>query len=52
MYCDGLGLKVIGGFTDHQSFDGVMLGKADAEYASNLPIAAGTWSRGLPRVRL
>jgi catechol 2,3-dioxygenase-like lactoylglutathione lyase family enzyme len=32
MYRDGLGLEVIGSFTDHAGFDGVMLGKAGAEY--------------------
>ena len=26
MYCDGLGLKVVGSFENHEGFDGVMLG--------------------------
>jgi catechol 2,3-dioxygenase-like lactoylglutathione lyase family enzyme len=32
MYCDGLGLEVIGNFSDHAGFDGVMLGKTGADY--------------------
>ena len=32
MYCSGLGLSVIGGFEDHDGFDGVMLGQADSDY--------------------
>jgi len=32
MYCDGLGLSVLGSFTDHEGFDGVMLGAAGADY--------------------
>ncbi|RST54991.1 VOC family protein [Variovorax sp. MHTC-1] len=32
MYCAGLGLEVIGGFEDHDGFDGVMLGKAGMGY--------------------
>jgi hypothetical protein len=28
MYCDGLDLKVLGEFKDHDGFDGVMLGRA------------------------
>ena len=32
MYCRGLGLHVIGSFQDHEGFDGVMLGFADAGY--------------------
>lgn len=30
MYCGGLGLSVLGGFEDHQGFDGVMLGTPGA----------------------
>jgi len=30
MYCDGLGLQVMGSFADHDGFDGVMLGFAGA----------------------
>ena len=32
MYCEGLGLRVIGSFEDHDGFDGVMLGLADAGF--------------------
>lgn len=32
MYCRGLGLRVVGSFEDHDGFDGVMLGTADADY--------------------
>lgn len=32
MYRDGLGLTVLGGFEDHEGFDGVMLGHPDAPY--------------------
>ncbi len=32
MYCRGLGLRVVGRFENHQGFDGVMLGTADAGY--------------------
>ncbi len=32
MYCRGLGLCVIGSFENHEGFDGVMLGMADASY--------------------
>ena len=32
MYCHGLGLAVIARFTDHDGFDGVMLGSASADY--------------------
>lgn len=28
MYCQGLDLRVLGSFLDHQGFDGVMLGRA------------------------
>ena len=31
-YSDGLGLEVIGGFDDHDGFDGVMLGQPGAQY--------------------
>jgi catechol 2,3-dioxygenase-like lactoylglutathione lyase family enzyme len=31
-YRDGLGLRVIGEFHDHDGFDGVMLGREDAPY--------------------
>ena len=31
-YRDGLGLDVIGQFENHDGFDGIMLGKADAPY--------------------
>ncbi|MBC6991412.1 VOC family protein [Hymenobacter sp. BT491] len=31
-YCDGLGLQVLSSFTDHQGFDGVMLGHPQAPY--------------------
>ena len=30
MYCDGLGLQMMGSFADHDGFDGVMLGLAGA----------------------
>ena len=32
MYREGLGLRVIGHFEDHQGFDGVMLGRAGSSY--------------------
>jgi catechol 2,3-dioxygenase-like lactoylglutathione lyase family enzyme len=32
MYCAGLDLQVIGGFTGHNGFDGVMLGRAGMDY--------------------
>ena len=32
MYCQGLGLRVLGSFLDHQGFDGLMLGRADMHY--------------------
>lgn len=32
MYCEGLGLQVLGRFADHAGFDGVMLGHAGAGY--------------------
>ena len=32
MYCAGLDLEVLGSFEDHQGFDGVMLGKPDADF--------------------
>ena len=32
MYCQGLGLSVVGSFQDHAGFDGVMLGYAGADY--------------------
>lgn len=32
MYCQGLGLRVVGSFEDHAGFDGVMLGFPGAGY--------------------
>ena len=32
MYRDGLGFEVLGGFTDHEGFDGAMLGHKGAGY--------------------
>lgn len=32
MYCHGLGLRVVGGFEDHDGFDGVMLGVEGSNY--------------------
>lgn len=32
MYCQGLGLKVIGSFVNHEGFDGVMLGVSGGDY--------------------
>ena len=32
MYEDGLGLERLGGFTDHEGFDGVLLGERGAGY--------------------
>ncbi|AHG22212.1 glyoxalase [Chania multitudinisentens RB-25] len=32
MYCRGLGFEVLGGFTEHQGFDGVMLGHPQHAY--------------------
>lgn len=31
-YCDGLGLEVLGQFSDHDGFDGVMLGARGSAY--------------------
>lgn len=30
MYCDGLGLELLGCFTDHEGFSGIMLGAPEA----------------------
>lgn len=32
MYAEGLGLRVLGGFEDHDGFDGVMLGRDGADW--------------------
>lgn len=32
LYCQGLGLRILGGFKDSDGFDGVMLGIPDAGY--------------------
>ena len=32
MYCRGLGLTILGNFTDHDGFDGVMLGHPGSHY--------------------
>jgi hypothetical protein len=32
MYCQGLGLRVVGSFENHEGFDGVMLGVDGANY--------------------
>jgi len=32
MYQDGLGVRLLGSFGDHEGFDGVMLGEEDAGY--------------------
>lgn len=32
MYCDGLGFQVLGTFTDHDGFDGVMVGDSGMGY--------------------
>ena len=32
MYCQGLGLREIGRFEDHEGFDGVMLGRDGADW--------------------
>jgi len=32
MYCQGLGFRVLGSFSDHQGFDGVMLGLPGLSY--------------------
>lgn len=32
MYCKGLGLHVLGGFQNHEGFDGVMLGNEGSDY--------------------
>lgn len=32
LYCQGLGLQVLGSFVDHAGFDGVMLGRAGMDY--------------------
>lgn len=41
MYCRGLDLQVIGSFTDHDGFDGVMLGHEDAMYHLEFTHARG-----------
>jgi catechol 2,3-dioxygenase-like lactoylglutathione lyase family enzyme len=32
MYCEGLGLRVLGRFENHEGFDGAMLGRAGMQY--------------------
>ncbi|MBX3117605.1 MAG: VOC family protein [Fimbriimonadaceae bacterium] len=32
MYCEGLGLSVLGSFQDHDGFDGVMVGREGSPY--------------------
>jgi catechol 2,3-dioxygenase-like lactoylglutathione lyase family enzyme len=32
MYCHGLGLRILGGFEDHDGFDGIMLGREGMDY--------------------
>jgi hypothetical protein len=32
MYCRGLALQVLASFRDHDGFDGIMVGPADADY--------------------
>jgi catechol 2,3-dioxygenase-like lactoylglutathione lyase family enzyme len=32
MYCKGLGLHVVGGFQNHEGFDGIMLGYEGSDY--------------------
>lgn len=40
-YRDGLGFDVLGGFSDHDGFDGVMLGKPNAPYHLEFVKVAG-----------
>lgn len=40
-YRDGLGLDLLAHFTDHDGFDGIMLGKAGAPYHFEFTRAAG-----------
>jgi catechol 2,3-dioxygenase-like lactoylglutathione lyase family enzyme len=40
-YCDGLGLRVLYRFEDHDAFDGVMLGHAEAPYHLEFTRARG-----------
>jgi len=40
-YCDGLGLDVLSRFTDHEGFDGVMLGREGAPYHLEFTTARG-----------
>lgn len=32
MYCEGLGLRILGSFEDHSGFDGIMLGSEEVDY--------------------
>lgn len=40
MYCAGLGLELLGSFTDHEGFSGIMLGAPEAGWHLNSPTAA------------
>ncbi|RKI41548.1 VOC family protein [Corallococcus sp. AB004] len=40
-YRDGLGFEVLGGFEDHEGFDGVMLGHAGAPYHLEFTVEHG-----------
>ncbi len=42
MYRDGLGFDLLGSFRDHEGFDGVMLGRPDAEYHLEFTAERGT----------
>ena len=40
MYCAGLGLELLGSFTDHEGFSGIMLGAPKRAGIWNSPSAA------------
>ncbi|MBX3418932.1 MAG: VOC family protein [Pirellulaceae bacterium] len=47
-YCDALGFKVLGGFKDHDGFDGVMLGHEGAQYHLEFTTRAGHHEASAP----
>lgn len=48
MYRDGLGLEELGGFRDHEGFDGVMLGRAGADWHLEFTRRRGHAAGGAP----
>lgn len=47
-YRDGLGFEIIGSFTDHDGFDGVMLGHPGAQYHLEFTRQPGVTVGGAP----